>query len=398
MINAAATTFPEPVLTGFGHTRFGRLDDSTLETLLRDAARQALADAGLQATDVDMVVIATYNHGFVAQGFAAGLSGLIDEGLRYKPSFHVESACATGSAALHLAAQAIKAGEAGTVLVVGAERMSHLSAKEAGDVLLSASYVADREAEVEGGFAGAFALIADAYAARFGDPSLACARIASKNHGNGCANPLAQLRRPFDVDFCATVSPQNPRIVGRIRRTDCSPISDGAAAVVLQRRDLVAAGTAAVRWRARAHVTDLMPIARRDMSGLEGCGRAWRQALTSAGMGLDDLDLVETHDCFTIAELMQYEAMGLTAPGEGPRALEEGWVYRDGKLPVNVSGGLKSKGHPIGATGVSMHVMASLQLLGRAGEMQLPAPSVAGVFNMGGMGVSNYVSILERAQ
>ena len=394
----STSSHPEPVLSGFGHTRFGRLDDSTLESLLRDAGKLALDDAGIAAADIDMLVIGTYNHGFVAQGFAAGLSGLLDEGFRYKPSFHVESACATGSAAVHLAAQAIQAGEASTVLVVGAERMTHLSAKQAGDVLLSASYVADREAEVEGGFAGAFAAITERYAARFGDPLLACAMVASKNHHNGCANPYAQLRRPLDIDFCATVSPQNPIVAGRVRRTDCSPISDGAAALVMTRRELVPAGKASVRFRARAHVTDLMPIARRDMSRLEGCAMAWKQAFDRAGVSLSDLDLVETHDCFTIAELMQYEAMGLTAPGEGIRALQEGWVYRDGKLPVNVSGGLKSKGHPIGATGISMHVMASLQLLRRAGDMQLARPEIAGVFNMGGMGVSNYVSILERAQ
>jgi acetyl-CoA C-acetyltransferase len=394
----SSTAHPEPLLIGFGHTRFGRLDGCSLESLLRDAAALALHDAGLGADDIDMVIVSNYNHGFVPQGFAAGLAALVDEGLRYKPSFHVESACASGSAAVHLAAQAIRAGEAGRVLVLGAEQMTHLTSKQAGDILLSASYVADREAEVDGGFAGAFARIAAAYAARYGDPAQACAMIASKNHRNGLANPDAQLRREYDVDFCATVSPQNPLVAGTIRRTDCSPVSDGAAAIVVAAADRVPRATPAVRMRARAHVTDLMPVGRRDMSELEGCRRAWAQALDKAGMTLADLDLVETHDCFTIAELMQYEAMGLTPPGQGARALHEGHVMRGGALPVNLSGGLKSKGHPIGATGVSMHVMAARQLLGKAGEMQLPGASVAGVFNMGGMGVSNYVSILERAQ
>lgn len=393
-----AHTYPDPLLVGFGHTRFGRLDGSSLESLLRDASALALQDAGVGAEDIDMVIISSYNHGFVPQGFAAGLSGLIDEGLRYKPSFHVESACASGSAAVHLAAQAIRAGEAQRVLVVGAELMTHLNAKQVGDILLSASYVQDREAEVDGGFAGAFAQIAAAYAARFGDPSDACAMIASKNHRNGLANPDAQLRRDYDVEFCSTVSPQNPLVSGTIRRTDCSPISDGAAAIVVAAKEVVGHNTPAVRMRARAHVTDLMPVARRDMSELGGCRAAWKQALERSGMSLDDLDLVETHDCFTIAELMQYEAMGLAAPGQGERVLREGTVMRGGKLPVNLSGGLKSKGHPIGATGVSMHVMAARQVLGRAGEMQLPGATVAGVFNMGGMGVSNYVTLLERVQ
>jgi acetyl-CoA C-acetyltransferase len=276
--------------------------------------------------------------------------------------------------------------------------MSHLSSREVGDILLSASYVEDREAEVDGGFAGAFAQIADAYAARHGDPSMACAMIASKNHRNGVANPNAQLRRDYDVAFCATTSPQNPLVAGKLHRTDCSPISDGAAAIIMVAADVLPDHSRAVRLRGQAHVTDIMPVARRDMSELAGCRMAWRQAFERSGLTLSDLDLVETHDCFTIAELMQYEAMGLAAPGQGLRLLNEGVVMPSGRLPINLSGGLKSKGHPIGATGVSMHVLAARQLLGEAGAMQHEGASLAGVFNMGGMGVSNYVSILERAR
>ena len=123
---------------------------------------------------------------------------------------------------------------------------------------------------------------------------------------------------------------------------------------------------------------------------------AWKQALGNAGLSLSDLSFVETHDCFTVAELIEYEAMGLTAPGEGRRAILEGWTKKDGKLPVNRSGGLKSKGHPIGATGVSMHVMAAMQLAGLAGDLQLGRADIGGVFNMGGAAVANYVSVLER--
>src|SRR5699024_5066446 len=129
-----------------------------------------------------------------------------------------------------------------------------------------------------------------------------------------------------------------------------------------------------------------------------GARRAWRQALEASRLTLDDLALVETHDCFTIAELIEYEAMGLTPPGEGHRAVREGWTQRSGRLPVNSSGGLKAKGHPVGATGVSMHVMACMQLMGEAGGMQISDPQLAGVFNMGGAAVANYVSILERMQ
>ena len=136
-------------------------------------------------------------------------------------------------------------------------------------------------------------------------------------------------------------------------------------------------------------------MSKRDILKFEGCSVAWKKAFEQAGMGLDDLSLVETHDCFTIAELIEYEAMGLTKEGEGARAILEGWTTKDGKLPVNPSGGLKSKGHPIGATGVSMHIMASMQLRGEAGDMQVRNARTAGIFNMGGAAVANFVSILE---
>jgi acetyl-CoA C-acetyltransferase len=136
-------------------------------------------------------------------------------------------------------------------------------------------------------------------------------------------------------------------------------------------------------------------MSKRDITLFEGCTEAWQRARTEARLGLGDLDFVETHDCFTIAELLEYEAMGLTPRGQGARAALEGWTRKDGKLPVNPSGGLKAKGHPIGATGVSMHVLAAMQLTGTAGEMQVPDARLGGVFNMGGAAVANYVSILE---
>jgi acetyl-CoA C-acetyltransferase len=144
------------------------------------------------------------------------------------------------------------------------------------------------------------------------------------------------------------------------------------------------------------HVNDYLPLSRRDITRFEGGARAWSEALDSAGLSLDELSFVETHDCFTIAELLEYEAMGLAAPGQGARAVLEGWTAADGRLPVNRSGGLKAKGHPVGATGVSMHVIAAMQLAGMAGDMQLAKADLGGVFNMGGAAVANYVSILER--
>jgi acetyl-CoA C-acetyltransferase len=143
------------------------------------------------------------------------------------------------------------------------------------------------------------------------------------------------------------------------------------------------------------HVSDFMPLSKREIHRLEGAEQAWARAFENAGVSIDDLSFVEVHDCFTIAELLAYEAMGLAAPGEGARAALEGWTTADGRVPVNRSGGLKAKGHPVGATGVSMHVMSAMQLVGEAGALQLPRVDLAGVFNMGGSGVANYVSILE---
>ena len=148
-----------------------------------------------------------------------------------------------------------------------------------------------------------------------------------------------------------------------------------------------------------AHVQDFLPLSRRDILKFEGGARAWQQALAQAGVVLDDLSFVETHDCFTIAELIDYEAMGLTKEGDGARAIKEGGTQKDGKLPVNVSGGLKAKGHPIGATGVSMHVLSAMQLVGEAPEgMQVKDARLGGIFNMGGAAVANYVSVLERVK
>jgi acetyl-CoA C-acetyltransferase len=192
------------------------------------------------------------------------------------------------------------------------------------------------------------------------------------------------------------VSDKNPVVAGPLKRTDCSLVSDGAAALVLADVDTALKMDKAVYFRAAQHVQDFMPMSRRNVIDFEGPAEAWGRAFAEAGISLDDLGFAEVHDCFTSAEMLTYEAMGLTPRGEGEKAIKEGWTAADGKLPINRSGGLKSKGHPLGATGVSMHIIASMQLTGSAGDMQLPNPKLAGVFNMGGSAVSNYVSVLER--
>jgi acetyl-CoA C-acetyltransferase len=383
-------------IVGVAHTPFGKLDAETVESLIVRVAREALADAGIGASDVDEIVLGHFNGGFSAQDFTAALVLQADPAFRFKPATRVENACATGSAAVQQGVKSIAARNARIVLVVGVEQMTKTPGPEIGGILLKASYLPE-DGATPAGFSGVFGKIADAYFQLYGDKSDALARIAAKNHKNGVGNPYAQIRKDLGYEFCRTEGDKNPRVAGPLKRTDCSLVSDGAAAIVLA--DIPTAmklGKPVVAFRATAHAQDFLPMSKRDILKFEGCTEAWQRALGAAGIKIGDLSFIETHDCFTIAELIEYEAMGLAKPGEGARVIEEGIVDKNGKLPVNPSGGLKSKGHPIGATGVSMHALSTLQLRGRAGDMQVKDPRLGGIFNMGGAAVANYVSILER--
>ncbi len=379
-------------ITGWGHTPFGRRDDQSLEDLIRSAGREALDDAGIPAKDVDAVYLGHFNAGMVDDGFASSMVLGIDPDLRFKPATRLENACASGSAALYAAMDAIEAGRANVALVVGAEKMTHLPGKDVTAALGRASY---QKEEAGVSFPQIFARFAQAYGQRYGDPSEAMARIAAKNHGNSVDNPLAQLRKPLDFEFCATESEKNPMIAPPLKKTDCSLVSDGAAAIVVCRDDMIGDFDKAVGFRARTHVNDFLPLSAKDHTRMEGPEVAFRRAYEEAGIGVDDISFAEVHDCFTIAELMIMEAMGLAEPGKAGALLKEGATEKDGRLPINRSGGLKAKGHPVGATGVSMHVLAARQLTGRAGDMQLPDPRLGLCFNMGGGAVASYVSILE---
>ncbi len=381
-------------IVGWHHLPFGKHEGRSVESLVVEAARGALADAGLEASAVDEIWLGHFNGGFVEQDFTASLVLQADPALRFKRATRVENACATGSAAVHAGLRSILAREARIVLVVGVEKMTELDGPAIGRTLLKASYL-EEERGIEGGFAGVFGQIAQRYFQRHGDQSDALALIAAKNHANGCANPYAQMRKDLGFDFCRNVSDKNPIVAGPLKRTDCSLVSDGAAALVLADVETALSMKKAVAFRGFAQVSDFLPMSRRDILLFEGCEQAWKRALDRARLTLEDLDLVETHDCFTIAELIEYEAMGLTPRGRGAEAILEGWTRKDGKLPVNPSGGLKAKGHPIGATGVSMHVLTAMQVRGEAGAMQVEGAEIGGIYNMGGACVASYVSILE---
>jgi acetyl-CoA C-acetyltransferase len=382
-------------IVGWAHTPFGRLSEDSVESLIVRVAGEALADAGIGPKDVDEIVLGHFNAGFSAQDFTASLVLQASPELRFKRATRVENACATGSAAVQTGLKAIAARSARIVLVVGVEQMTTTPGPEIGNNLLKASYVRE-EADIDGGFAGIFGKIAGLYFQKYGDQSDALAMIAAKNHKNGVSNPYAQMRKDLGYDFCRTESEKNPFVAGPLKRTDCSLVSDGAAAVVLADVETALQLSKAVAFRAAQHVQDFLPMSKRDILKFEGCALGWQRALADAGVALSDLSFVETHDCFTIAELIEYEAMGLTSEGHGAIAVSEGWTQKDGKLPINPSGGLKAKGHPIGATGVSMHALTAMQLTDSAGDLQVKNARLGGVFNMGGTSVANYVSILER--
>jgi acetyl-CoA C-acetyltransferase len=382
-------------IVGWGHTPFGKHDAETVESLITRVAREALEHAGVTAREIDQIYLGHFNAGFSPQDFTAALVLQADENFRFKPATRVENACATGSAAVHQALNAIEAKAARLVLVVGVEQMTKTPPAQIGENLLRASYLPE-DGQTPAGFAGVFGKIAGGYFQRHGDQSDALALIAAKNHKNGVHNPFAQMRKDLGYEFCRTESEKNPFVAGPLKRTDCSLVSDGAAALVIADVETALSMRRAVAFRARAHAQDFLPMSKRDILKFEGCATAWRRALGEGKLTLDDLSFVETHDCFTIAELIEYEAMGLAPEGQGARAIKEGWTQKDGKLPVNVSGGLKAKGHPVGATGVSMHAITAMQLTGEAGAMQVKDAKLGGIFNMGGAAVANYVSVLER--
>ena len=392
---AAAT---DACIVGWAHSPFGKLEEPDLEALLARVGRAAIEDAGIEPSEVDAGFVGVFGEGFTQQGFPSSLVLHSIPELRFKPLTRFENACATGSAAIHGALDFLAAKRGRFALVLGAEKMTSTPGAKVGDILLSASY-RKTEQEIQGGFAGVFGRIAETYFQRHGDQSDALAAIAAKNHKNGVDNPWAQMRKDLGFEFCRRESEKNPFVAPPLKRTDCSlGLGRRRRPGHHRRRDGARHGQGRPLPRRRAgerlpaHRLPRDHPLRRPARGLGAGARPGRP------QDVTDLSFVETHDCFTIAELIEYEAMGLASEGQGARAALEGWTAKDGRLPVNRSGGLKSKGHPIGATGISMHALTAMQLTGQAGAMQLPKADLGGVFNMGGAAVANYVSILERTQ
>jgi acetyl-CoA C-acetyltransferase len=371
---------------------FGELWEKSLRTIWAESALAALSDAGVDS--VDLITIGCMSPGlFVGQEHLASL--LADElGMAGVPAARVESACASGGLALRTGFAEVASGLSDTVLVTGVEKMTDVDGADATYALGTA---ADQEWEGFHGitFPGLYAMLAQVHMQRFGTTSEQLAAVAVKNHANGLLNPHAQYHLKVSIeDVLASTMVADP-----LHLLDCSPVTDGAAALVLttvERAKKLGGNRPVVRITGSGLATDTIALANReDMSELAAVRKSAARAYEMAGKKPEDLHVVEVHDCFTIAEIMATEAIGLFDPGFGGSAVADGLTSLSGKIPVNTSGGLKSKGHPVGATGVAQAIEIVSQLRGEAGQRQVEGARVGLAQNMGGSGGSSIVHIME---
>lgn len=376
---------------GVGITKWGELWEKSLRDIFVETALLALDDAGIDR--IESMYVGCMSSGlFVGQEHIASL--LADYlGQTPVPSARVETACASGGLALRLGYMEVASGMSDVVLVGGVEKMTDVNGYEATYALGSA---ADQEYEGYHGitFPGLYALIARAHMEKYGTTREQMALVAVKNHKNGAKNPLAQF--PFEITVDSVLN--SVMVADPLRILDCSPITDGAASVIICPVEMARKmKKPVIKVIGSGHATDMIALnQRKDMTWLEATYQAGRQAYDMADKKPEDIDLLEVHDCFTIAEICVIEALGMVEKGQGGKAVEDELTYIEGKIPVNPSGGLKAKGHPVGATGVAQVIEIVKQLSGDAGERQLKDPRIGMTQNMGGSGGSTVVHIFER--
>lgn len=381
----------EVAAIGVGITKWGELWDKSLRDIYVETALLALEDAGVDR--IDSMYVGSMSSGLFAgqEHIAALLADYL--GQTPVPSARVETACASGGLALKLGYMEVASGISDVVLVSGIEKMTDVSGNEATFALGTA---ADQEYEGYHGitFPGLYALIAVAHMEKYGTTREQLAMVSVKNHKNGSKNPVAQF--PFEVTVDQVLD--SVMVADPLRILDCSPITDGAAAIVLYPADLARKyGKPVVKIIGVGHATDSIELAqRKDITWLNATYLAARSAYGMADKKPEDIDLVEVHDCFTIAEICVMEALGFVEKGKGGEAVEQGLTAIDGKIPVNPSGGLKSKGHPVGASGVAQAVEVVKQLRGECSDRQIPNARIGMTQNMGGSGASAIVHIFER--
>jgi acetyl-CoA C-acetyltransferase len=382
----------EVAVIGVGMNKWGELWEKSIRSVFVEAALMAIEDAGVD--HIDSMYVGCMSSGlFVGQEH---LGSMMADYLGQKPvpATRVESACASGGAAFRLGFMEVAGGMSDIVLVGGVEKMTDVGG---GDATFALSTAADQEYECYQGvtFPGLYAMMANRHMHEYGTTREQLAEVAVKNHHNGSLNPRAQY--PFKVTVEQVLN--SVKVADPLRILDCSPITDGAAAAVLCSMDVARklSKKPLVQVIGSGQATDTIALhSRKDIAWLEATARASETAYKMAGVGPKDLDVVEVHDCFTIAEICVIEALGLVEKGRGGTAAESGLTALDGKIPVNASGGLKSKGHPVGATGVAQVVELTEQLRGQAGDRQVKDAGLALAQNMGGTGGSTVVHILKR--
>ncbi len=381
-------------IIGVGITKFGELWDRSLRSLGIEAGIKAVNDAGIEGKDIDALYIGSMSPGrFVRQEHMAPIvaeySGLVG---RHIPATRVENACASGGTALRQGFLAVASGLHDIVVVGGAEKMTDVPGSLATDTLAMA---ADQEWEAFYGmtFPGLYALMARRHMYEYGTTKEQLAMVAVKNHENGALNPTAHFQKPITLETALNAQ----MIADPLGLFDCSPVSDGAAAVVLAPMEIAKKYTdTPVEIIGSGQASDTIALhSREDITTTAATVEAARQAYKMAGIGPEDVDFAEVHDCFTINEIIATEDLGFFKKGEGGKAVEEGITRRDGSLPINVSGGLKAKGHPVGATGIAQAVEIVLQLRGEAGKRQLPDPEIGLTHNVGGSGATAVVHIFK---
>ncbi len=381
----------EVAVIGVGMTKWGELWEKSLRTIFVETALLALDDAGVDR--IDSMYVGSMSSGvFVGQEHIASL---LADYLGQVPvaSARVETACAAGGLALRLGFMEVASGMSDVVLVSGIEKMTDVNGYEATYALGTA---ADQEYEGYHGitFPGLYALIARAHMEKYGTTREQLALVAVKNHSNGSKNPLAQY--PFEITVDSVLN--SVMVADPLRILDCSPITDGAAAAILCPVEMARKmKKPVVKIIGSGHATDSIALSsRKDLTWLEATYQAGKRAYAMANKKPEDIDILEVHDCFTIAEICVLEALGIVEKGKGGEAAEDEITYLEGKIPVNTSGGLKAKGHPVGATGVAQVVEIVKQLQGEAGRRQVKDPRIGMAQNMGGSGGSAVVHIFER--
>lgn len=379
-------------IVGVGHAKFGKRTDATIRELAHEAVEPALEDAGIGVGDIDASVIGIAGEEFAAQGSpAAVIHDYV--GMENKPCFRVEAACATGSAGIRTGWSLIKAGLAEAVLVIGAETMTYVGTPRATELMARAG---DTRWEYPFGitFPGFYALMATAHMHEFGTTREQLSMVSVKNHTYGAMNPYAHLQKIITLEEAM----RSVMICHPLNLYDCCLISDGAAAAILASEEKAKKISDTPVWlTGLGAASDAMMISERPtLTALRATKVAAEKAYGMAGITPDDVDVAVVHDCFTIAEIMAYEDLGFCKKGEGGKFIEEEQSYIGGKVPVNVDGGLKSKGHPLGATGVSMTVEITKQLRGEAGKRQVSGAEIGLSHNIGETGQYCFVHVYGR--